>query len=59
MWKELFLVGTLVILASSAPQRGEQQERYKAHEHGFTVSDPEKNLFFDKNELGDTNGSVS
>uniref|UniRef100_A0A182QGU7 Cuticular protein RR family n=1 Tax=Anopheles farauti TaxID=69004 RepID=A0A182QGU7_9DIPT len=45
----------LVIQLNAAPQA----EKYEAYEYKYEVKDAEKQLFFDKNEAGDTAGKVT
>ncbi|XP_054088529.1 uncharacterized protein LOC105216193 [Zeugodacus cucurbitae] len=45
-----------VLLVQARPQAPEQPEPY---EYQYEVKDPEKELFFNKNEAGDAAGKVS
>ncbi|XP_055586052.1 pro-resilin-like [Uranotaenia lowii] len=56
MIKQLFIVISFLYFVYSAPQGGDQ---YEAYAYQYEVKDPEKQLFFDKNESGDTSGKVS
>lgn len=58
MWKELFLIGVLVILVSSAPQGNQEQYNYEPYDYAYKVEDPAQSLFHDKNEVGDGTGAV-
>ncbi|XP_049542602.1 pro-resilin-like [Anopheles darlingi] len=48
-------LSALVRYVRAAPQA----EKYEAYEYKYEVKDPEKQLFFDKNEAGDTAGKVT
>ncbi|KAI9582157.1 cuticle protein 21-like [Glossina fuscipes] len=57
-WKFVALVllcAYVVTMADALPQAPEQPEPY---EYQFEVKDPEKELFFNKNEAGDAQGKV-
>ncbi|XP_053681751.1 pro-resilin-like [Sabethes cyaneus] len=55
MIKQLFLVISFLYFVYSAPQA----EKYEAYQYQYEVKDPEKKLFFDKNEAGDAGGKVT
>ncbi|CAD7089755.1 unnamed protein product [Hermetia illucens] len=57
MWKSLFLLCCLVAFVASRPQGAD--ERPEPYEYNYEVKDPEKDLFFDKNEAGDASGKVT
>ncbi|XP_055709371.1 pro-resilin-like [Phlebotomus papatasi] len=57
MWKVLFIVGAFVTLVISRPQG--PPELPEPYEYQYEVKDPEKDLFFDKNEIGDAAGKVT
>ncbi|KAM7348338.1 pro-resilin-like [Cochliomyia hominivorax] len=56
-WKFVaVLMCAYIIVAYARPQAPEQPEPY---EYQYEVKDPEKELFFNKNEAGDAQGKVS
>ncbi|XP_055683165.1 pro-resilin-like [Lutzomyia longipalpis] len=57
MWKILFTLCAFVTLVISRPQGPD--ERPEPYEYQYEVKDPEQNLFFDKNEIGDAAGKVT
>ncbi|XP_055297433.1 pro-resilin-like [Sitodiplosis mosellana] len=60
MWKIGLFLGVLIIAAAyAAPQAPADQEKYEPYEYQYEVKDPEKMLFFDKNEIGDASGKVT
>ncbi|XP_055371245.1 pro-resilin-like [Condylostylus longicornis] len=56
MYKLALILTVLVYFVAGRPQGGEQPEPY---EYQYEVKDPEKELFFDKNEIGDAAGKVT
>jgi len=52
----LFCISILVHVTQARPQAAELPEPY---EYQYEVKDPEKELFFNKNEAGDASGKVS
>ncbi|XP_014092796.1 pro-resilin [Bactrocera oleae] len=52
----LLMLVACVLLVQARPQAPEQPEPY---EYQYEVKDPEKELFFNKNEAGDAAGKVS
>ncbi|XP_065076439.1 pro-resilin-like [Ochlerotatus camptorhynchus] len=56
MLRQLFIVISFAYFVYSAPQGG---DKYEAYQYQYEVKDPEKQLFFDKNEAGDASGKVS
>ncbi|XP_062700815.1 pro-resilin-like [Aedes albopictus] len=56
MFRQLFIVISLAYFVYSAPQGA---DKYEAYQYQYEVKDPEKQLFFDKNEAGDASGKVS
>ncbi|XP_063705840.1 pro-resilin-like [Culicoides brevitarsis] len=56
MWKEIVVIAALCYFVYSAPQA---PEGYEPYEYQYEVKDAEKQLFFDKNELGDGTGKVT
>uniref|UniRef100_A0A182PUY5 Cuticular protein RR family n=1 Tax=Anopheles epiroticus TaxID=199890 RepID=A0A182PUY5_9DIPT len=55
----LVLVGVVLSLCAVCLKAAPQAEKYEAYEYKYEVKDPEKQLFFDKNEAGDTAGKVT
>ncbi|KFB52236.1 hypothetical protein ZHAS_00020349 [Anopheles sinensis] len=51
----MVLLSVSIMFLHAAPQA----EKYEAYEYKYEVKDPEKQLFFDKNEAGDTAGKVT
>ncbi|XP_031629397.1 pro-resilin-like [Contarinia nasturtii] len=58
MWKIGVFFGILVVVVYAAPQ-APAAEKYEPFEYQYEVKDPEKMLFFDKNEIGDASGKVT
>lgn len=57
MWRQLLILSVLVIITLAAPQ-GQEEFKYEPFQYEYKVEDPEKQLFFDKNESGDGTGKV-
>ena len=58
MWRQLLILSVLVIITLAAPQAQKEEEKYEPFQYEYKVEDPEKQLFFDKNEMGDGTGKV-
>uniref|UniRef100_A0A182JAN2 Uncharacterized protein n=1 Tax=Anopheles atroparvus TaxID=41427 RepID=A0A182JAN2_ANOAO len=56
--KVFVLLVVLLSVATVCLHAAPQAEKYEAYEYKYEVKDPEKQLFFDKNEAGDTAGKV-
>uniref|UniRef100_A0A182MN24 Uncharacterized protein n=1 Tax=Anopheles culicifacies TaxID=139723 RepID=A0A182MN24_9DIPT len=54
--KVLVLFGVMLSVCVVCLEAAPQAEKYEAYEYKYEVKDPEKQLFFDKNEAGDTAG---
>ncbi|KAJ6637701.1 Pro-resilin [Pseudolycoriella hygida] len=60
MWKYLAILGCIVYAVNGAPQSpAGAPVAPEPYEYQYEVKDPEKNLFFDKNEAGDATGKVT
>ena len=58
MWRQLLILSVLVIITLAAPQAPQEEFKYEPFQYEYKVEDPEKQLFFDKNESGDGTGKV-